>query len=389
MELEHLSQKTGLAKIQHLVFIAHTTTSREEANAALKLALQETIKSTKNTALYKQLGAVITEQGHSIPLDEPWCEITNKNARHQYEVIQEELQRDRNNGIKEKIRLSHLDMGNLFFDIGEYVEAQKNFMKSKEYCTIPEHMVETCLQLAKVNWMLKNYGSVESFCSKGLSEDPNNDEFQAFLGLCFLIKGRYEQAIDAFQKVNFISGKTMINCAISINDIARYGVICAVTSLSRPALVELSKNDNFREYLELEPVYRDLLHMVTQLRYKEATIQFKVLLDDLKLDCYAGPHVDKFVQKLKVLAVTSVFNAFEELQLSTVADLIGEPLDKVLPHVENMILSGVLQARIDARTGTVRKYLEKSEVDIHEVLALVQLATLKSENMGDRRSSIQ
>eukprot|EP00835_Amoeboradix_gromovi_P003304 NODE_213_length_14376_cov_0.499054.p4 type:complete len:382 gc:universal NODE_213_length_14376_cov_0.499054:2726-1581(-) len=378
MELEHISQKTGLAKVQQLVFIAQNTKVEEEAYNCLNSALKEIKQSTRNTTLYKYVSGIIKEQGHRILLDDEWCVSTNKEARHQYELIQDELLRDKNNGIKEKIRLSHLDMGHLFFDIGEYGEALKNYIKSKDYSATSEHIVEVCLHLIKVNWMLKNFGSVESFCQKGLVEDANNDQFQAMLGLCMMIKGRYEAAIESFSKVNFNTSNPMIACALSINDISRYGVVCAISSLNRPALIELSKNDNFREYLELEPVYRDLLHLVTQLRYKNAMIQFKCMIDELRMDLYTCDHCDRFIGKLKILSITGVFDAFDELKLSTIGELIGE--SDPTSHVEQMISSGVLAAKIDARTDTIKKYTEKPQVDIHEVLALAQLTILKSGN---------
>ncbi len=379
MEAESLIQKTGLSKVQHLLYITQKSKDNDDIKQAFQMAMEEVKKSTKNTTLYKQIAQSAQEVAIKVDYDESWCAETNKKAREQFEIIQDELQRDKSNGIKEKIRLSHIDMGHLFFEIGEYTEALKNYMRAKDYCTISEHIIEICHHLIKVNWMLNNLGTVESYCMKGLSENASNDDFHAMLGLCSLVKGRYEQAINAFSKIGYSSSnKVMLSCALSINDVAKYGVLCAITSLSRPSLLQLTKNDNFREYLELEPLYRDLLSLVSQLKYKEAMVQFKLLLPELLLDCYVGPHCDKLTQKLKIVSVVGVFSAFQDIKLESIAEMLGEDMEQVLPQVETLITNGVLQARIDGRTNTIRNYTPQYTLDIHAVLQQAQIVLLKA-----------
>jgi COP9 signalosome complex subunit 1 len=46
--------------------------------------------------------------------------------------------------------MGHNDLGDYFYEVGDYVTAQKYFAKSREFCTTPRHVIDMCLKLVKV-----------------------------------------------------------------------------------------------------------------------------------------------------------------------------------------------------------------------------------------------
>lgn len=138
---------------------------------------------------------------------------------------------------------------------------------------------------------LGNFSAAQSFIirAKSTPEIPDKDivlaKLQCAQGLVDLSCGKFQSAANYFLETTFqLEGKysevrVFIYCcylyivkikAISPNDIATYGGLCALSTFTRAELKKkVFENSEFKQFLELEPEIGELMHCFYHSKYSK------------------------------------------------------------------------------------------------------------------------
>lgn len=131
---------TGAGKLNRLLFVA--SKSIENKHDALRLAADEIMRSTSNTALLAHVVAELgTIPGEQLAIYEDWTHDTNQSAKVNLSRLQQELgtiKREsfisatyKSNLIKESVRIAHNDLAEFYARCGDVNEAMKCNQKTK------------------------------------------------------------------------------------------------------------------------------------------------------------------------------------------------------------------------------------------------------------------
>ncbi|KAJ9474925.1 PCI domain-containing protein [Pseudozyma hubeiensis] len=169
----YTSAYTGHARVQRLTYIAtHCPPLR---NACSKAAIEYIKDNTRDVSAYQAMITVHNTEagsGNLIPAhlriaaDSEWIESAQQRNNAEREKLELELRNYQNNLIKESIRMAHRDLGDHFWDTGDYHEALKLYTKTRDYCSTTHHVIEMCMHVIEVSLRLENWNNVQTFVSK-------------------------------------------------------------------------------------------------------------------------------------------------------------------------------------------------------------------------------
>ncbi|KAK9766771.1 hypothetical protein K7432_003909 [Basidiobolus ranarum] len=265
----YLVNYKGHTRFERLLFIADRCPPLQVE--AYKQALKEIQANSSDTNKYLEtltkLNKVLVNLGEEVLVqDTAWIEATNKKNKLRAERLEAELKNYKNNLIKESIRMGHKDLGDYFYHCGDLTTAFKCYSRTRDYCTTSKHVVNMCMSVIQVSIEMRNFNHVQSFVSKAEASPETQEQslIQAKLhcssGLAYLDSGRYKMAAKCFLDTSFELGSNY-NEIITPNDIAVYGGLCALATFDRMDLkTKVIANTEFKEFLELEPHIRELIH---------------------------------------------------------------------------------------------------------------------------------
>lgn len=368
----YISQYQGLARLYRLNYIAdHCPPLRVEA---LRMALNF-VMSTFNTTMYQQihkkLQETVSSQSilpdaiagvvHNVPaLDAQWIEHTSKKGALKLEKLDTDLKNYKSNSIKESIRRGHDDLGDHYLDCGDLSNALKCYSRARDYCTSTKHVVNMCLNVIKVSVYLQNWSHVISYVNKAEAtplttpEAPTKDTNQIVLtklkcsaGLAELATRKYKSAAKYFLQASFD------HCdfpeLLSANNVATYGALCALASFDRQ---ELQKNvigsSSFKQFLELEPQLRDILHQFYDSKYASCLKLLEEIKDNLLLDMYLAAHVKTLYMQIRNRALCQYFSPYLSADMQRMSLAFNTTLSALEDEVMHLILDGQINARIDS-----------------------------------------
>lgn len=167
------AQYPGHARAQRLMYIAtHCPPLR---NTCSKAAMDHIKETSRDVSAYQAMVTVHNtepETGNLIPAsqrisaDAEWIQSTQQRNNAEREKLELEMRNYQNNLIKESIRMAHRDLGDHFWDTGDYHEALKSYTKTRDYCSTTDHVIEMCLNVIEVSLRLENWTNVQTFVSK-------------------------------------------------------------------------------------------------------------------------------------------------------------------------------------------------------------------------------
>ncbi|XP_011035139.1 PREDICTED: COP9 signalosome complex subunit 1-like isoform X2 [Populus euphratica] len=259
---------TGRTKITRLLFIAdrfgqnNNTAMKMEA---LRMAYEE-IKKGENTQLFRDVVHKIDGRlGDNYGMDSAWCEMVDRRADQRKEKLENELNAYRTNLIKESIRMGYNDFGDYYYAHGYLADAFKSYARTRDYCTTSKHVIHTCMSAILVSIEMGQFTHVTSYVSKAEQtaealEPPTVSKLRCAAGLAHLEAKKYKLAARKFLEVSPELGNSY-NEVIAPQDVATYGGLCALASFDRMELKsKVIDNPNFRNFLELVPEVRELIH---------------------------------------------------------------------------------------------------------------------------------
>lgn len=357
----YISPYVGHTKIIRLIFIAEHC--KELEKEAYKLALEE-LKKTLNSTLYR---ALIEKFGESIgvPLDVNWIEAADRKAAQTQEKLELELNQSKQNLQKEAIRRGHNELGQLHYDRGDLNSALRCYVRTRDYCTNPKHIIEMCLNVIKVSIEMGNYSHVVNYVTKGEQTSENSNDkvvagkLRICSGLAHLDGKKYKLAARKFLETTLDIGESF-NDIILPQDIAAYAGLTALASFDRSELKrKVIDNLTFAPFFELSVDVREIINDFYSSNYASCFKRLDKLKNHLLLDIHLHEHVEFLYQKIRSKALIQYFSPFSSIDLNTMASAFNTNVAGLEKELSKLIMEDSISARIDSHNK--RLYARKTE----------------------------
>jgi COP9 signalosome complex subunit 1 len=326
------------------------------------------LKKGLNVDFYMQTVDAFAKLSPTDPLasiDTDWAEAATRRAKVNTDRLEHELKQYKNNLIKESIRMGQEDLGNHYFELGDYSAAFKAYSKMREFCTTQKQIAQMTFKLLYVSVMQRNWVIATSYQPKiGALQLSPEDKAKyepilfACVGLAHLQQSNYREAARSFLNVDqqyMVSqepqGSVVFQKQVMTpNDVAVYGGLCALATMDRAELQRrVLDNTSFRPLLELEPHIRRAISMFCSSKYTGCLQVLESYMADYVLDYYLNSEFLRLYTLVRHKCIVQWFSAYskvtwQEIETQFPNSLLEVPLDQEL---RDMIRNGDLDARVD------------------------------------------
>eukprot|EP01111_Echinosteliopsis_oligospora_P002599 TRINITY_DN138_c0_g1_i2.p1 TRINITY_DN138_c0_g1~~TRINITY_DN138_c0_g1_i2.p1 ORF type:complete len:494 (-),score=153.65 TRINITY_DN138_c0_g1_i2:105-1424(-) len=348
----YISNYSGHTKIARLVFIAEHNKNVELD--AYRMAIDTLKSTTYNTGLYKTVAERVGDRlGPSYKLDQAWIDSTDKKAVQQLERLEIDLNNHKANLIKENIRVGHNELGELYYKRGDLNNSLKCFVRARDYCSNSKHILQMCFNVIRVSIEMNNFAHVSNYVGKAEQTSAESAEpavqsrLRVCSGLANLENKKYKAAALKFLEANFNLGD--FNYVLAPQDVAIYGALTALATFDRSELKKkVIDNQVFRNYSELVPEVREMIHDFYGSKYASCLAHLEKLKGDLLLDIHLHDHVESLYQKIRSKALIQYFSPFVSVDLNTMAAAFSTSVSGIEKELAKLIMDGSIQARIDS-----------------------------------------
>lgn len=363
----------GRGKIQRLQFVA--SRAPELAADALRLAVKEA-KRGRDSGLYKEVidqasDLIAPPAADDLALDSDWVRDCDQWASKELEKLRHDLEDCRQHENREGIRMGHNNLGEFLQGRGKLDQARGEFIKSRDYCTDVQHNVEVCLKVITVSVEARDFAHIEGhFVNAENMPDVDKasavmSKMRACAGIALLMRGSYADAALRFITTNLEGREDRVaklqaefGDAISLEDVATYGALCALATLDRVTLKNLIIDRvEFRYLLELVPNVREIVTDFYHTRYTRCLQTMRKIRADLALDMYLSRDVEaifKMIREKAIIQYVSPFLSADLKRMERVFETSGDELEKEL-------LELIERNDISARIDTQRRALHATE----------------------------
>lgn len=256
------------------------------------------------------------------------------------------------------------DLGQHYHRIGDLPQAAKAFTKMRDFCTTPSHVIIMKLRMLGVaieqrNWIAvqTNVSTIRQGGHKQAEVEKISAKLSAAAGLADMASGNYAEAAEEFlktdprmatAKMDDPADEESFNEVMTPNDVAVYGGLCALASMSRDGLQKkVLDNASFRNYLELEPHIRRAVSFFVSGKYASCLAILNNYKPDYLLDIYLKHHVDPIYAEVRTKAIRQYFIPFSHVTLAALASAFDTDEASITAELISMIKKGQLDARID------------------------------------------
>jgi len=227
-------------------------------------------------------------------------------------------------------------------------------MRTQDYCTSQEHVIELCLNVINVSIELNNFAHVLNFVTKA-EQTPNieankivSGKLKAATGLANLEGGKYKAAARKFLFCEIELGNNFGTC-VSAKDIAIYGGLCALAEMDRGELYRnVINNFSFRSYLELVPQMQTIIQDFYDSNYANCLQSLDILKNDLQLDLHLHDHINTLYKRVRNKAIVQYFSPYTSIDLMNMAIAFQTDVDSLEKELSQLIIENVISARIDS-----------------------------------------
>lgn len=249
------------------------------------------------------------------------------------------------------------DLGSHYYAIGDLAAATKAYGRMRDFCTTPAHIASTCFRVIEVAIDQNNWLAVQSSVHKIRSLQLKSDDLtkaqpktQAAMGLYQMHMGDYRDAAMSFLATDPSLGDKY-NQVLTSNDVAVYGGLCALASMSREELQsKVLDNASFRNFLELEPHIRRAINFFCAAKYTQCLDILQAYRADYLLDLHLQRHIPKLYARIRTKSIVQYFAPFSRVTLDSMAQTFAgaASVDKPIEDdLVQLISSGTLKAKID------------------------------------------
>eukprot|EP00301_Raphidiophrys_heterophryoidea_P019576 c4478_g1_i1.p1 GENE.c4478_g1_i1~~c4478_g1_i1.p1 ORF type:complete len:437 (-),score=106.47 c4478_g1_i1:101-1354(-) len=368
MDLEsYISSYSGYTRLSRLHLIAKK--SPELREEALRMAFNE-IRTTGNVMKFKELW---TEFNEGRPYDDVtarWLAECEEKFRLSVVRLEQELSKHRTTVIsKDSVRSSYQEMGALYLAYGDLNNSLKSYMRSRDYCTSPTHILNTCLDVIVVAIELGNYAFVNNFVSKAEATPESRQpapasKLRSANGLSLLHTHKFRLAALKLLECSNEIGESW-NKVLTGSDIAMYASLCALATFSRNELkTQVIENPNFREFLELAPNMRELLNAFITSKYALCIKHLDQLKGVLELDVHLHEHVGHLYKEVRHRAMVQYLAPYHTVSLTRMSATFVCPVPALEQELCGLIADGLVNARIDSQNKVLYSRQEDARGDM-------------------------
>ncbi|KAG9019372.1 hypothetical protein FRB90_003476 [Tulasnella sp. 427] len=381
------------------VFIAQRCPSL--AQQAYQFALANLLQGTDVQSYITTISSYNALPGvPQVPQDQAWIDKTSGNNTNERARLEVDLKNYSANMIKESVRLSHRELGRYYHGTGDYAAALRNHMKSREFCTNASHVVEMCISVLEVLLEQQNYAHLSTYIYKAETAldasqpnkaagkstggaagagSPDRAKVQAKLEFASAMSemgaGRYDKAAYGFLKMKNDLGDWN-GKVVTPSDIAIYGTLCALASLSRSAIkAAVLESETFGYYLEQEPYIRDILDAYMGSKFKDVLLLMERYSSRHSLDIHLAHHVPTLAQQIRNRALVLYFQPFATVHLERMAAAFGMELADMEANIVKLIEEGLIKARIDSQNKILRAKDHDPRVELYNRAVAAGLET--------------
>lgn len=278
------------------------------------------------------------------------------------------------------------DLGSHYYRIGDLVNASKAYSRMRDYCTTPAHIASTAFRIIAVAIEQRNWMAVQSQVLKiqnlQMRQDDSN-RYQLLVspatGLQRMCNGEYREAANYFLDTDFAVGD-QFNTTMSANDVAVYGGLCALASMSRSELqTKVLEKASFRNFLELEPHIRRAISFFVACKYTQCLEILESYRNDYLLDLYLQPHVGRIYRRIREKSIVQYFEPFGSVKLDNMEKVFGEAAVKSTTNGNSNGATGVSIALIDELVALIETEKLDARLDIEKNLLVARQSNLRSE----------
>lgn len=339
----YISRYEGNTKIARLLFIAERFPEKQVE--ATKMAV-DALKLTKNTTLYKKVFEKVGDKlGTGYTYDSQWADGTDKKAQATNDELEAALNNYKTNLIRKKIRTGHNALGDFHYERGDFSSALRSYIRTQDYCTSNDHIIELCLNVIRVSIAMNNFAHIPNYVEKAETTPDVTDktvfaQLNASYGLAHIENKKYKQAA-----LKFISVAADVSHKfpdiVSPQDVAIYGGLCALAEFDRKELKEkVLDNANFKIYLELLPKLGAMISDFYNSKYASCLAYLDVLKNDLQLDLHLHDHITNLYEKIRSKALVQYFSPYTSVDLNKMAQAFQVSVEDLEKELAKLIMEG-------------------------------------------------
>ena len=278
--------------------------------------------------------------------------------------------------------MGYQDLGKQYQSIGDLANSTKSFSKMYDYMTANGHMVTMCMHLIQVAIDQRNWYAVtmnaQRIWANGTSKyeeaKKQSAKLASALGLAELASRNYRGAAHYFinadprmtqAKPDDPNDEEAFNEVLTPNDVAVYGGLSAIASLSRSELQsKVLEHKTFRNYLELEPHIRRAISFFIASKYSACLAILEGWKADYLLDIYLQSCFMEILERVRRKAIQQYFIPFSCVTLIALAEAFNTDETTIEIELTQMIKRGDLDARVDLvdRVLLARKADDRAEM---------------------------
>lgn len=381
---QYISNYTGLTKIKRLLFVADN--SPDLRKEAARLAIQE-LKKGKNTQLYKE---VVEKYGNDVGhvFDGNWVATVDQEAQKELEKLELDLNGFRTNLIKESIRIGHNELGDFHFARGDMNNAVKSYLRTRDYCTSPKHVIQMCLNVIKIGIETSNFNLINQYVQKAeQTPDISSNEDKIAVSKIAVASALFNLEAKKYKNVAKkllecdISLENGFNDVISLQDITIYTGLTALATFDRRELYNLLDNSNFKNFLELVPQIRELIQDFYESRYTSALEVLDKLLPELVFDIHLREHVQTLYGKIRSKSLIQYVSPFTSVDMNQMAKVFNTSVVDLEREVALLIQDKQIKARIDSHNKILyARMTDQRNITFQKVIDLGDTYISETEN---------
>lgn len=346
-----INEYSGAAKLNRSFHLAYNAATEERKHQA-KLYLNRELLLSKNTAFYyKHL-----EEFKGVEFEE-WAKSVDESITAESATLEARLLNAKSSAIKESIRQIYNELGLLHEKWGKSTESLKYFLRSRDYCTTPQHHVDCALQIIVSSINSDQRYNASSFVNKvcELTNDPGTiGKMSIISGVLAMMDKQYTVACAKFLSCEYFVGNE-ISEIITSKDVVLYSVVSFFIVLTRLRLTEvLASNKLFvKNYLNLDSQLKTFVTEIGSGKFHETSKILSILKTKLQEDLYLCTHADEITALILDQFLVQYLEPYELIALPQIAESFGLPQEVIENRLIELISSGKLMAKIDSERELV------------------------------------
>lgn len=247
------------------------------------------------------------------------------------------------------------------------------------------HLINVCIDqhswFAAQNHVQRIRG--QSGSQKYPEAEKNSAKLSAASGLTYMAQAKYKEAAEEFlgtnprmsqAKLDDLADEESYNEILTPNDVAVYGGLCALASMTREELQkQVLDNSSFRNYLELEPHIRRAISNFVSSKYSACLSILDAYKADYLLDIYLQRHIPQLYYEIRSKAIQQYFIPFSCVTFSALATAFNTDEPSIEFELNQMIKRHSIDARLDLVDRVLLAININSRSEVHaEALATAE-----------------